>query len=319
MSEKAESEWAVSWKQIGIVILTFSLGLICALLFSNAQEDIQTSFSTTELIAFTLSIVLSGASIVLAISAIALGKLSEQSVIQRSDESIRLQNEVFVKTTEALQRIEASTGVTEKRIEDMISGRVGDISHQVAQMATRGTKGQIGNVKELEESVRTSLLRSLRAESSKEAKEDYEQKMQEAEAQEEKYQANHEKLLLAVGNSEGIKIEKLGHGGPEKDGEGLFDGIFSKAGKRLAVSTLRPDVDPDAVDFFVPAFSKELSIGTVNSAVLVFFDADENSNIVKKTKEQLSFLKSEISEKIKLFWGSYEEIEGIKASIVEKL
>lgn len=66
-------EWSVSYRQIGIVILAFFLGMIAALLLSNAQLGTTTAFTTTELIGFTLSVVLAGASIVLAIAAIALG------------------------------------------------------------------------------------------------------------------------------------------------------------------------------------------------------------------------------------------------------
>ena len=121
MSDYKKKEWSISYKQIGVVLFAFALGVIFSLLLSNTQTGNPTTFTTTELIGFVLSVILSGASIVLALSAIALGKISEQSVL-RSDESIRLQNEVFVKTTEALQRIEASSGGIEKRIEDIISG-----------------------------------------------------------------------------------------------------------------------------------------------------------------------------------------------------
>jgi len=142
---KKNDAWTISYKHVGIIVFSFSLGLIGALLISNSQSASTTSFSTTELIGFVMSVILSGASIVLAISAIALGRSSERAVIDRSDESIRLQNEVFVRTNEALQRIEASTGVTEKRIEDIITGRVGDISQKIAGLASEGASGSIHN------------------------------------------------------------------------------------------------------------------------------------------------------------------------------
>ena len=152
--------WTITYKQIGVIVLSFSLGLISALLLKNAGTTQASTFTTTELVGFVLSVIVSGASMVLAVAAIALGRASEQAVVTRSDESIRLQNEVFTKTTEALQRIEASTGVTEKRIEDIIAGRVGDISHQIAEMASKGGKQSPKDFKELEENIRRLRLPS---------------------------------------------------------------------------------------------------------------------------------------------------------------
>ena len=157
-----KKEWYISYKQLGLIIIAFSFGIIATLLFINSEESNTTQFSTTELIIFSLTIILAGASIVLAIAAIALGKSSEQAVIQRSDESIRLQNEVFQKTTDALQRIESSTGVTEKRIEDIISGRVGDLSHKIVEIATEKQKEQAPlSAEEVEKMIRKNLSQSL--------------------------------------------------------------------------------------------------------------------------------------------------------------
>ena len=109
------------------MIVFIILGIVGDELVRNILKKESIIFSTISLITFSIGIILSGASIVLAITAIMLGKISENAMIQRSDESIKLQTDVFVKTIEALQAIKASTGVTQKRIEDIISGRVGDI------------------------------------------------------------------------------------------------------------------------------------------------------------------------------------------------
>ena len=137
-----DNERSISFKIIGIVFIAFLLGFAAFGLLNNFSEGGTINFTTIGLIGFVLTIILSGSSIVLAISAILLGKFSEQAMIQRSDDSIRIQNEVFQKTTDALQRIESSTGVTEKRIEDIISGRVGDISYKIAEIATESQKGK---------------------------------------------------------------------------------------------------------------------------------------------------------------------------------
>ncbi len=123
-----KSKSQVTYAQLTIVAISAFIGAVAVLLFQKLVGGGMTHMDTLGLIGFTLSVLLSGASIVLAVSAIMLGKFSEDAIIRRSDESIRLQNDVFLKTTDALQRIESSTGVTEKRLEDIVSGRVGALS-----------------------------------------------------------------------------------------------------------------------------------------------------------------------------------------------
>jgi len=150
------SEATISYKQLGFLLISFLSGIVATLLFINASFPTMTSFKTLDLIGFTLSVVLSGASIVLAFAAINLGKNFEIILMNRSDESIRLQNDVYIKTTEALNRIESSTGVTEKRIEDIISGRAGDLSQKIAESTKQGA-----GPKEIEEQIKQSFRESL--------------------------------------------------------------------------------------------------------------------------------------------------------------
>src|SRR6266851_9041264 len=96
-----EAPAGVSYRQIIILAFSFLVGVVLSLVYKNAQASETISFSTASLITFLFGIALSAASIVLAVAAITLGKASEQAMIRRSDESIRLQNEVFIKTTEA--------------------------------------------------------------------------------------------------------------------------------------------------------------------------------------------------------------------------
>lgn len=319
METQRETPLSVSWKQIGIVSLSTSLGFISALLLANTQQNETTNFSTTELIGFTLSVVLSGASIVLAIAAIALGKSSEQAVIRRSDESIRLQNEVFTKTTEALQRIESSTGVTEKRIEDIISGRVGDISHQVAKIAAQDSKFGIGpSTKDLEESIRNSILSTIRPDRSIGGRFEYESKLNDEKKSEEEYQTYHDKLLLSIGNAKNVSIEKLGHGGPDKEGLEAFDAIFLKENVRFAVSTFRPNKNqnPALIPAFMSAFLKQLAEGKVNKVFVVFFSMTTESEYMKLAMDQLSLVKPELANNFKIISGTYGESEAILDQIL---
>ncbi|WP_019606044.1 hypothetical protein [Teredinibacter turnerae] len=311
---KQTSEWSISYKQLGIIVGSFILGLIAALLISNSQAATQTNFTTTELIGFVLSVILSGASIVLAISAIALGKISEQSVIERSDESIRLQNEVFIKTTEALQRIEASTGVTEKRIEDIISGRVGDISHQVAEIASRHSRQSPAATKALEEEIRQSLIQQINSEGREERRALIAKKRKAKESMEEKYQKIHEKLLLGIGNLDGISIEKIGHGTLGDDEGDVFDGVFKKGEKRFAVSTFRPDVSISSIQSFVTSVAEQSIKQDISNVFFIFFSDEEfERESIDSLIEAKSVLKDELSEKLLFSEISFDKYnEGVE-------
>lgn len=318
----SKSEWTISYKQIGVIIASFSIGLIVALLISNSQGTTQSNFTTTELIGFVLSVVLSGASIVLAISAISLGKLSEQSVIERSDESIRLQNEVFVKTTEALLRIESSTGVTEKRIEDIISGRVGDISHQVAEIASRHSKQNPKATKELEESIRASLLKEVKSESPEEREQRRLRRLEAKEKREileEKYQIAHDAILLGVGNDEAIRINKMGHGNIDEDGVD-FDGLFEKGSNTFAVSTFRPGFGINDVINWAPQFVTEINKSNLSFAFFVFFHnkGEEPINIDKLT-DSMRFIRQDALNKMVFLHADIDNSKSTLDEIMKKL
>lgn len=307
-----KSEWVISYKQLGALLLTFAVGFIGALLLSNANTAAQSTFTTTELIGFVLSVVLSGASIVLAVAAIALGKSSEQAVIRRSDESIKLQTEVFTKTTDALQRIESSTGVTEKRIEDIISGRVGDISHEIAQMATKGEKQSAQDIKQLEENIRKSILRSVRTEDhiaeQKAAKEAWKKKQEEEQEREDLYQRAHRESLLAFGNKDGVKISKFEHGSSSNDGEDLFDGLFQVADQRVAVSTFRPESALNDIKLFITNAGSELAADTVKQVYLLLFQDEKSKPKKSEATKVLATMNETISSRIEIVELTYSDI-----------
>ncbi|NKB57934.1 MAG: hypothetical protein GKS00_16545 [Alphaproteobacteria bacterium] len=287
----AYGDWSISIKQIGIIILAFIFGLTTALLFENTKTDVQTNFTTTELIGFVLSVIVSGASIVLAISAISLGRSSEQSVIKRSDESIRLQNEVFTKTTEALQRIEASTGVTEKRIEDIISGRVGDISHSIAELASGKRKGAILDPKELEKEISQSIMRGVRENIDPSEKERRIQKRKEDES---RYEDFHQAVLLGFSNREGVKAQKMDHGHSLGSGDDLFDGIFTLNEKKVGISAFEKGASKNAgrITGYVHRVAKYVLEKAIQHCILVF-DAppQEGKEIIEVISKELNLYK----------------------------
>lgn len=281
-TRKQKQEWSITYKQLGALILAFSLGIIAALLFSNASISTPTQFSTTELIGFVLTVILAGASTVLAITAISLGKSSEQSVIQRSDESIRLQNEVFQKTMDALQRIESSTGVTEKRIEDIISGRVGDLSQKIAgRIATDKQEAQgVLSAQEIGEMIKKTLYQSLREEGVLGSRYG-EERRRLAEAEEEErirqkkikeYETFHKRLLASLSSRDDLTAMKMGTGELGTSGDDLFDGIYlRKDGKRIGVLDFADHHRIQSVRTMTNTALYELRKGTIAHVYVILF------------------------------------------------
>jgi hypothetical protein len=298
----------ISYKQLGLLILVFVLGLITTLLLQNTKTDIQTIFTTTELIGFVLSVILSGASIVLAVSAISLGKSSEQAVIKRSDESIRLQNEVFIRTTEALQRIEASTGVTEKRIEDIISGRVGDISHSIAELTSKSKRGLALNQDELEKEIRQSILSGVRE---KLSPEEEEKRKKEIHEKRKRYQEFHQLTLSSFSNRNDTKSVKLGHGRVGGKGEDLFDGIFTVNGQKIGLSAFErgDSSNVNRLEGYFSEVAKCLLDKAIQQVVLVFDgDTSDQTKITDTIAELLELYRENPAAYIKVVVAPPEEV-----------
>lgn len=231
MSEHQKNEsikWNISLVHLVLAVVWVLLGAALAEIIRNIAGAENVSFSTPELVGFVLSVVLSAASIVLAIAAIWLGKISELSMIRRSDESIRLQNEVFIRTTEALKRIESSTGVTEKRIEDIISGRAGDLSHKIAELTSKGI-GLSSDRESLEKEIKRII------EGTKSHKSDEEEAKTRSKIMErhERYKQFHQSVLTAFANKPNLVAKKMGDGKFEGEDLDLFDVVAEFRVKKL--------------------------------------------------------------------------------------
>lgn len=307
-------EWKISYKQLGLLILFFLVGLITALLFDNAQVGESTTFTTTELVGFVLAVILSGASIVLAVSAIAFGKMSEQAVVCRSDESIKLQNEAFLKTMEALQQIEARAESTGKRFEDIITARIDDISRKITKYAMRGKEGMGGNFQEVEEEIRNLIQDSLKEEKVTSVSiEKYQEKKPEQKAgggpNEKEYQTNHKKLLKAFANREDLETVKTGHGRITETGDDLFDGIFKKENARIGVSTFRSDSNVYKFQVYLLNAAQEIEKGYIDHIFVICFKTGDEDQLLGMMKSSRDQLKGEVKSKISITCVPPENID----------
>jgi len=300
-----EAKWSISLQHLILAIVYAAIGAVISELIRNVSGAEKLTFSTTELVGFILSVVLSAASIVLAIAAIWLGKVSELSVIRRSDESIRLQNEVFIRTTEALQRIEASTGVTEKRIEDIISGRVGDISHRIAELAS-GRTGLSQDRKALEEEIKRSILSGVR--SPKDEKEEEKRRKALLEKRE-RYKHFHQTLLTSFANKPNVVAKKLGDGAFQGKGDDLFDVVVEANGRKIAASAFQRPLD-SYFNQYLGSVAETLAQNDVDFVyIAVEAPSDQYTKITEHVRSQLSKYKGDPLSKVVVVCGDIPEIQ----------
>jgi hypothetical protein len=313
-SEANKNNYAISINLLGGLLIAFLAGYFVHNFLINSEGTDIYSFTTPDLINFILSVILSGASIVLAISAISLGKFSEQAMTQRSDESIRLQNEIFLKTTDALQRIESSTGVTEKRIEDIISGRVGDLSQKIVRIATEsGEKEGSLQPKEIEDLIRKTLLQSLNKNQSVENTGIQHEKEQQDEEQR-KYFEYHDNLETCLTQREDLRALKLGQGHPGESGLDIFDSVFvTKEGKKIAIIDFNPAFSKTIFRSVLQKVSKEIQKDTVNFVYLLVFQPSED--FVNIFDEFVSIIDDEIKTRVSFSTCPPDKIETFVKSL----
>lgn len=152
----------VSMANISIVVIAFGIGFVIALFLQNflAKQDI--TLTTQQLILLVFTVAVGAASVILAVVAIVISRKAEESLTRRSEEGIRLQNEVFLRTNEVLSKIQTSTGLTEKRLDDIITGRAGVIA-QAALDKSLGMPEPI-LTKEMAQKIKEDLARSIKEE-----------------------------------------------------------------------------------------------------------------------------------------------------------
>ncbi|WP_340004434.1 hypothetical protein MHH52_21885 [Paenibacillus sp. FSL K6-0276] len=260
VEELNKNNSGISYKSLIIGGISFLLGIICLIIIQNINSE-EVVLGTTEIINFVFSVALSTASIILAITAIYLGKSSEKVMVNRSDDSIRLQNEVFRLTTEALNRIQSSTGVTEKRIEDIISGRVGDISTKLAGVIN-DNKLSDKDKEMLEQEIKASLLSEVASSGSSIYTEETEAELLRKRRHKEdrqRYELRQQSILLGLSNNKNFQIVKHGHGSYTGTENELFDGVFSYNENKYGISVIEQNESfRNTISNAIPAYVRAM-------------------------------------------------------------
>ncbi|MCP4600242.1 MAG: hypothetical protein GY847_06870 [Proteobacteria bacterium] len=226
------------------IILTFVAGVVACLIADSLSAADGVTLSTTSVISFSFTVALGAASIILAALTIVLSRTAEDALINRSDEGIRLQNAVFVKTSEVLSAIQASTGVTEKRLEDIISGRTGVIAQQVFERSFPDGEGSLSAeaIDRLKKSLAKSLsdeLRPLlasRPEQTQVILSEMEERQRKLQDGVERWDAYRLSIVAAVGKQEDVEIvsQSKGSTGAETM-EKFWDAVIELEGKRMGL------------------------------------------------------------------------------------
>jgi hypothetical protein len=284
-------EKSIRYSYVVTAILFLFVGIFFTLIIKNYIDGEKIVFSTLDLINLIFSVGLSTASIVLAVTAIILSKKSEQSIISRNDEAIRYQDDIFNKTIGVLSKIETSTGISERRIDDIAQ------ELRRVQMSKPGSESKDDQVKGV-------LRRALHSLSDKD---------------------DFKRPLISVKDTkqeeftkiEGVMVVKVGSGDFDELGEEMVDGIFSMEGKRFSVSTFYCHgtakiinfVDLDTYRQYFLNLASEISKNTFEKSFLVFSkDVDKEVEFKKLFDQTLSILDSKISKKIVLIPGQTGEI-----------
>lgn len=296
-------------------VLIFILGGVAVFIFQKIPGNEQINFGATGLITFIFGIALSSASIMLAIAAISLGKSSERAMIERSDHSIKLQNEVFVKTTEALGRIESSTGITEKRIEDIIAGRAGDLSRAIAENITDDSTSKPKDREKMEEEIKNSILSSLNEQQNKTRDIARFEARKEAELAQKTYAEFIKKTLLFIANTGKVKSEKIGDGNATASGVELFDGIFNKDGYKIGVSVYTQNSKMikhhiSTFQDFIGNCASELANSSIHFVFIIFDSPVDGESEYRKIYLKLSaIISQDVFKKIKFIDDNEPNLE----------
>jgi membrane protein implicated in regulation of membrane protease activity len=310
------SKGHISYAQIGVILVSMLIGSLLMLFYTNAAGRQATTFTTLDLIGFVFSIALGSTSIVLAITAMIWGKTSEQTMAQKSDESMRIQNEVFGKTIEVLQRIESSTGVTEKRVEDIIAGRVGHISAQVVDQAVNERIITPRGRSLLESQIQDSLIRAIKPEDLSDREREERKEHQEARN---RYFEYKDKLLLSIANNSGFIIEKIGDGTFEGEGKALVDGVFLVGERRYGVATFSAEYHREFVDGgivqYVRELYKQIAAGAFHKVILCFNNDVSTGSIPIQLEKAKAICPTELAGKVVVLGGD----EGYLADNVVKI
>lgn len=246
------------------VVMTLGLGVVLGMLAANLFGRHDISMTTASLISFVFTVALGGASVVLAIVAIFLSNQAEEALTRRNDEGIRLQTDIFTRTNEVLSTIQTSTGLTERRIEDIASGRANVIAQEVLEKSAERKKRRLSE-EEFDE-LRQDLASSLQAEFGtlfEGSAEDLSERLDELESRQAKrnelsaHWREYKDAVIQALLVEGAELVHAGQGLYGSSSPDFWDAIVSVDGQRVGLDVHTRDQVLDEASSFHEVFGSE--------------------------------------------------------------
>lgn len=294
---------------IARVVVSLGLGMGIAFIIQNILGKEQIVFSTLDLINLFLSFVLSGGSIVLAITAINLGKFSEKAITDRSDKSIELQTTIHNQTIETLRRIASSTGITEKRLEDFMK------MDRSVDKAVQDTFPNPKTLSELDRNKISELLKQNMSQTIPESSQGdadeyiYARDRMRPVSTRAKYRAFKDSVLESIASEKDIEVIKKGEGNLGAKGHDLVDGVFKLNGATISVSTFFGSDTFDS-NQYVFEIAKELQKNIFSKSFFVFdtLSEEQQSRIKSAIAETGKLIAADMPKKIIVLTGSAESV-----------
>ncbi len=283
----------ISYKSLIISIISFIVGVVCVLILQNSLSE-KISFSTFDLINFLVVIGLSVASATLAMVAIVLGKKSEEIIVSRSDQSIKHQTEIFQETIKALAKIESSSGINEKRIEDVLKV-VGGTGLRDEKRINEETRKILTSPSTIDARKQIEKIRLTNKES----------------------QEYHDNILNEVRKINKIKIFKAGEGNFSGTGHKLVDGVFKFKKETFSLSIFYIDDPLNIFDSFskgllsgyILRLAREISKNVFHKSFLIFnLPVNKDVKFNNMYKNTMLPLSREIRQNLNIFTGNPQNI-----------
>lgn len=310
--EKAKPEVIMRTKgvavgTIGIIIGSAILGATAAISVYRAMQGGVETVSTTGLMSFLLTLGLSVSAIVLAITAIALCRMTELYIAKKSEETGAMQAAMIAQTLAVAERMEASVARAGEEIADTLYGNfemlAGEIQEKlpsrdvlradVNEAVERALAGRAGmKAPEKEQPEKPVAVKKVSAAEPVSAGEPAaavsvpapELKSMPAademrEKADKKYGEFKDIVLLGVANYPGVLARKIGEGQYRTSGDNLVDGAFIVNNEKVAVCTFcTNDIitdrfmgeTGDGFNVFLRSLVNELKSGHFTRVFLVF-------------------------------------------------
>jgi hypothetical protein len=299
--EKTLIRPGISYQSLAIFGAGLLIGLILLQLFNNHLAGEKVTLSTVEIISFILGTALSISSIVLSLMAIVLSKITEETIADLVTEGKDLQHQIFSKNQEVLSKLESSTGITEKRIDDIA---------RAVSAVPRSAKNSQDDIKEI---IRQNLPSSgITTISSDETLRKFERT-----ARQKSKEEFDKGVMVEVSNMEGLKIEKMGEGSYDGSGYELADLVFTYNGGTYSLSTFYVDEKESAVSHYggeslksyIYSIAGAIGQGTFQHSFFAFskmtFEEQDFKPIYKEITDVLS---KDIVQKLHFINGTPKEI-----------